>query len=175
MRIPRFPDPAATGTVTIGAEPDEAYSVISDPPSMALLAEETYSARWLDGVNAPAVGARFRGYNRNGPRRWATTCSITDADPGRRFAYEVTAPFNVPVSRWQYDIEATADGCKVTETSWVRVPRWFIPFSIAFTGVANRGGVNGANIAATLRHLKAYLERRPNLHTDARPVDTGTG
>lgn len=158
MHIPRFPEPAATGTVAIGAEPDEAYRVISDPPSMALLAEETYSAHWLDGATVPAVGARFRGYNRNGPRRWSTTCSITDADPGRRFAYEVTAPFNVPVSRWQYDIEPTADGCTVTETNWLRAPAWLLPFSIALTGVANRMGANDANIATTLRRLKAYLE-----------------
>lgn len=158
MHIPRFPEPAAMGTVAIGAEPDEAYRVISDPPSMALLAEETYSAHWLDGVTVPAVGARFRGYNRNGPRRWSTTCSITDADPGRRFAYEVTAPFKVPISRWQYDIEPTADGCTVTETNWLRVPAWLLPITIALTGVANRMGANDANIATTLRRLKAYLE-----------------
>ncbi|MWA07046.1 SRPBCC family protein [Actinomadura sp. LD22] len=168
MRIPRFPEAAATGTVTIGATPDEVYRVISDPPSMALLAEETHSARWLDGATGPAVGARFRGYNRNGLRRWSTTCSITDADPGRRFAYEVAAPFNIPISRWQYDIEPTADGCRVTETNWLRVPTWFLPFGILITGVADRASTNDANIAATLRSLKAHLETTPDLHTDRR-------
>ncbi|WP_329250886.1 SRPBCC family protein [Actinoallomurus sp. NBC_01490] len=174
MHIPRFPEPAATGMVTIEAEPDEAYRIISDPPSMALLAAEAYSARWLDGATAPAVGARFRGYNRNGPRRWATTCSITDAEPGRRFGYEVTAPFNIPLSRWQYDIEPTADGCVVTETSWLRVPSWFIPFGIAITGVANRADTNDANIATTLRRLKAYLEKRSSLRAEGRLTDAGS-
>jgi hypothetical protein len=166
MRMPRFPEPAATGTVTIGATPDEAYRVISDPPSMARLAEETYSARWLDGATGPAVGARFRGYNRNGSRRWATTCRITDAEPGRCFAYEVTAPLHIPISRWQYDIEPTADGCKVTETNWLRVPLWLLPIGIAITGIADRADTNNANIAATLRRLKAYLETTPDLSTD---------
>ncbi|MGW9046997.1 SRPBCC family protein [Streptomyces lydicus] len=67
-------------------------------------------------------GARFRGHNRNGLRRWVTTSRITDADPGRRFAYEVTAPLGVPVSRWQYDIAPSAKGCTVTETTWTRGP-----------------------------------------------------
>ena len=110
MRIPRFPVPAATGTVTVRATPAETYRVISDPPVMITFAEEAHGARWLRGATAAAVGARFIGYNRNGLRRWFTICRITDADPGRRFAYEVTAPPGIPISRWQYDIEATAEG-----------------------------------------------------------------
>jgi AcrR family transcriptional regulator len=139
------------------------------PPSSSQI-----DACWLDGAIVPAVGARFRGYNRNGPRRWATTCSITDAEPGRRFGYEVTAPFNIPLSRWQYDIEPTADGCVVTETSWLRVPSWFIPFGIAITGVANRADTNDANIATTLRRLKAYLEKRSSLRAEGRLTDAGS-
>ncbi|MFJ9851556.1 SRPBCC family protein [Streptomyces sp. NPDC101150] len=157
-RIPRFPDPAATGTVTIRATPAEAYRVISDPPRMTRLAEEAHRARWLGGATAPAVGACFRGHNRNGRRRWVTNCRITDADPGRRFAYEVTAPLRIPISRWQYDIAPAAEGCTVTETNWLRVPLWFIPFAILITGVSDRIGTNNAHIGTTLRRLKRHLE-----------------
>ncbi|UQA90706.1 SRPBCC family protein [Streptomyces halobius] len=157
-RIPRFPDPAATGTVTIRTTPADAYDVVSDPPVMIRLAEEAHRARWLGGATAPAVGARFRGHNRNGLRRWVTNCRITDVDPGRRFAYEVTAPLGVPISRWQYDIAPTAEGCTVTETSWLRVPLWFIPLAILITGVSDRIGLNNANIGTTLLRLKHYLE-----------------
>ena len=158
MRIPRFPVPAATGTVTVRATPAQTYRVISDPPVMITFAEEAHRARWLRGATAAAVGARFIGYNRNGLRRWFTICRITDADPGRRFAYEVTAPPGIPISRWQYDIEATAEGCTVTETNWLRVPAWFIPFAMAITGVYDRIGTNNANIGTTLHRLKAHLE-----------------
>ncbi|AJT67464.1 hypothetical protein T261_5848 [Streptomyces lydicus] len=157
-RIPRFPEPAATGTVTIRATPADAYRVVSDPPVMIRLAEEAHRARWLGGATVAAVGARFRGHNRNGLRRWVTTCRITDADPGRRFAYEVTAALGVPVSRWQYDIAPTAEGCTVTETNWLRVPLWFIPFAVLITGVSDRIGINNANIGTTLQRLKQHLE-----------------
>ncbi|WKX68874.1 SRPBCC family protein [Streptomyces sp. XD-27] len=161
MGIPRFPDPAAAGTVDIRATPAETYRVISDPPTMIRFAEEAHRARWLGGAEAPAVGARFRGYNRNGLRRWSTTCRVTDADPGRRFAYEVAAALGIPISRWQYDIEPTADGCTVTETTWLRVPLWFVPVAILVTGVRDRAGTNNANITTTLHRLKAHLETAP--------------
>jgi hypothetical protein len=161
MRIPRHPDAAATGTVTIRATPTEAYRIISDPPVMIRFAEEAHRARWLGGAKAPAVGARFHGYNRNGFRRWVTTCRVTDADPDERFAYEVAAPLRIPISRWQYDIEPTAEGCTVTETNWLRVPLWFIPFAMLITGVVDRIGTNDAHITTTLQRLKTHLETAP--------------
>ncbi|MFE0102385.1 SRPBCC family protein [Streptomyces sp. NPDC059009] len=156
--IPRFPEPAATGTVPVRASPQRAYDVISDPPVMIRLGEEAHRARWLGGARTAAVGARFRGYNRNGLRRWTTECRVTDAEPGRRFAYEVTAtPLRLPISRWQYDIEPTAEGCAVTETNWVRAPLWFIPLAILITGVADRPAHNSRNITTTLDRLAAHL------------------
>ncbi|MEU9112420.1 SRPBCC family protein [Streptomyces sp. NPDC048483] len=166
-RIPRFPDPAATGTVTIRTTPADAYRVVGDPPAVIRLAEEAHRARWLGGATAAAVGARFRGHNRNGIRRWVTNCRITDADPGRCFAYEVTAPLGIPISRWQYDIAPTAEGCTVTETNWLRVPLWFIPFAIMITGVFDRPGANNTNIDTTLQRLKRHLESPPPSAADS--------
>ncbi|MFG2290549.1 SRPBCC family protein [Streptomyces sp. NPDC048595] len=160
-RIPRFPDPAASGTVTVEATPAEAYRVVSDPLVMVRLGEEAHRARWLGGATAPAVGARFRGHNRNGSRRWYTDCRITDAEPGRRFAYEVTAPLGIPISRWQYDIAPAAQGCTVTETNWLRVPLWFIPIAVLVTGVSDRIGANDTHIGSTLQRLKRHLESPP--------------
>ncbi|GAA2094001.1 SRPBCC family protein [Streptomyces albiaxialis] len=156
--IPRFPVPAATGSVTVQAAPAAAYRVISDPPAMVRLAEEAHRARWLDGAATAEVGARFRGHNRNGRRRWATTCRVTDADPDRRFAYEVSAPLGIPVARWQFDIESAPGGCAVTESTWLRVPLWFIPFAVLITGVVDRIETNSWHIATTLRRLKRHLE-----------------
>jgi polyketide cyclase/dehydrase/lipid transport protein len=107
-----------------------------------------------------AVGARFSGTNRNGWRRWVTRCTITDAEPGRRFAYDVRTPFLVPIARWQYDIRPDGAGCTVTESSWLRVPPWFVPIAIWITGQPDRPGVNRNNIAITLRRLKEHLEAR---------------
>lgn len=155
-----YTEPIATGEVTVAAPAEAVYRLVSDPVAMASLAEEFYKARWIRGAKAPAVGNWFSGSNRNGWRRWVTHAEITEADPGRRFAYRVRTPFLVPISRWEYDITPTADGCRVTVTNWLRVPRWFVPFAIAITGQPDRVGTNVANIATTLRRLKEHAERQ---------------
>jgi hypothetical protein len=151
-------EPFSTGQVTVNATPDQVYELVSDPTVMAGFADEFYRARWLGGARKAAVGEQFRGHNRWGKRRWYTICRITDADPGRRFAYEVRTPFQVPISRWQYDLSPAGDGCVVLQRSWFRVPRWFVPMAIMITGRPDRRGVNNANIATTLANLKAHFE-----------------
>jgi uncharacterized protein YndB with AHSA1/START domain len=155
-------EPMAAGQVSIKASPEVVYRMVSDPTVMVGFSEELFRVRWQRGATGPAVGARFSGANRNGWHRWVTTCRITDAEPGRRFAYEVSTPFWVPVARWQYDLEPDGDGCTVTETNWARVPRWFIPFAILITGEPDRAGVNKSHIATTLGRLKEHLESRPS-------------
>lgn len=155
----RTSDPIATGQVTINATPAEVYRLVSDPTVMVQFADEVFRCRWVGDATEAAVGVKFRGANRNGWRRWTTTCRITDAEPGRRFAYEVVAtPFRVPISRWQYDLRPGDDGCTVTESSWLHVPKWFVPIAIGITGEPDRPGANNAHIAATLRRLKDHLE-----------------
>ncbi|WP_019634774.1 SRPBCC family protein [Actinomadura atramentaria] len=150
--------PLATGRVAIDAAPSAAYAVVSDPPLMASFAEEAFRAEWLGGIPGPAVGARFRGHNRNGRRRWSTVCTVTHAEPGRRFGYDVDTAFGLPISHWRYDVEPAGDGCVVTERVWLRVPLWFIPLAMLITGVVNRPGANKRNIATTLDRLKTHLE-----------------
>lgn len=151
-------EPTARGTVTIDAPASEVFAYVSNPVVMAGFASELVSARWLDGASGPAVGARFAGANRNGWRRWTTICSVTDFEPGRRFAYSVHTPFRTPISRWEYEVEETPDGCRVIESNYLQVPSWFIPFAIMITGEPDRVGLNKANIALTLHNLKRHVE-----------------
>lgn len=155
-----FEQPIATGRITVNASPAEVYRIVSDPPVMITFAEEAYRARWLGRPARAAVGARFRGYNRKGRRRWFTNCTVVAAHENERFAYDVDAPLGLPISRWQYDIAPADDGrgCTVTETNWLRVPMWFIPIAIALTGTVDRPAHNARNIATTLGRLKAHLE-----------------
>lgn len=155
-------EPIASGQVTINATPAEVYRLVSDPTVMVGFAEELFKVRWRGGATEAAVGAKFSGTNRNGWRRWVTWCEITDAEPGQRFAYEVSTPFKVPIARWQFDIAPGTRGCTVTQSSWLRVPPWFIPFAIMITGEPDRPAVNTANIATTLRRLKDHLESLPD-------------
>ena len=99
------------------------YHLITDLPMLASLAEENEAMQWHKGDKA-APGAVFKGANRNGRYRWTTTCTVTDAEPGRVFAFDVRY-MAVPIAHWRYDIASDGDGCRVTEQTWDRRPGWF--------------------------------------------------
>lgn len=92
--------PSVTVTVEIDANPDLVYGLITDLPTLASLAEEVVAMQLRKGDDV-RKGAVFVGRNENGGRRWTTTCTVTDADPGRVFAFDVRSGI-IPISRWQY-------------------------------------------------------------------------
>jgi hypothetical protein len=100
----------------------------------------------------------FTGLNRNGPKKWTTTCTVTDADPGRVFAFDVRHTV-LPISHWRYDIEPADGGCRVSERTWDRRPAWFAKVAWRATGVTDRADANSAHIEATLQRLKAKAEQ----------------
>jgi hypothetical protein len=151
-------EPTATGTVEVAAPAESVYALITDLGELTGLADETVRMRWVKG-GAAAPGAVFKGTNRNGWRRWTTTCTITDADAGKRFAFNVSHT-GVPISRWQYEITPSEGGCTVTESTWDRRPGWYKTPAGLVTGVMNRAGANADHIKATLQRLKARAETR---------------
>ncbi len=148
--------PDARAEITVEATAERVYSLLSDLPGLAGMSEEFAAGAWVDGAAEAAVGSRFRGTNRRGFRRWSTVSTVTDAEPGR-FAFEVTS-LGLPVSRWQYDIEPTPTGCRVTESTWDHRPGWFRPITTLATGVTDRGRENQRNIERTLVRLKEAAE-----------------
>lgn len=149
-------DPSASSTMQIAAPPETVYAIVTDLEAMSELAEETARMRWTKG-SAAAPGAVFKGTNHNGWRRWTTKCTVTDAEPGERYAFNVSHT-GVPISRWQYDIAASAGGCTVTESTWDRRPGWYKAPAELVTGVRNRADVNSEHIKATLERLKKRAE-----------------
>ncbi|MGO9042180.1 MAG: SRPBCC family protein [Mycobacterium sp.] len=149
-------DPDVAATVEIDARPDVVYGLITDLPTLASLAEEAVAMEWRKG-DAVRPGAVFTGHNENGGRRWKTKCTVTDADPGRRFGFEVRHTV-VPIARWQYDIEDADGGCRVTESTWDRRPGWFRKVAGKSTGVADRPAANAEHIRLTLQRLKQRAE-----------------
>jgi hypothetical protein len=125
---------------------------------MGELSPENRGGRWLGGATGAAVGARFRGHNANGIRRWSTSVVIRVADPGRELAFD-TAYCGVPVSRWRYTFVAAGEGCVVTETWEDRRPGWFKTPTGLFTGVPDREAMTARSIEHTLTRLKEELER----------------
>ena len=143
-------------SVTIAAEPAAVYSLITDLSAMASLAEEVHAMSWTKGA-AAAPGAVFTGRNRNGAKSWSTTCTVTTAEPGRAFAFDVKSAM-LPIAHWRYDIVATEGGCTVTESVWDRRPGWFKKFAGLATGVSDRDSANAEHIRLTLQRLKERAE-----------------
>jgi hypothetical protein len=75
-------------TAKVDADAGTVYRLVSDVIRMGEWSPETRSCQWLGTAGAQA-GARFRGTNQHGFRRWSTTCTVTAADDGRRFAFSV--------------------------------------------------------------------------------------
>lgn len=134
------------------------YDLLSDVTRMGRWSPETTSCRWLGAATGPQVGARFKGTNRHGPLlRWSTTCTVTEAEPGRRFAFVVDFA-GVPISRWAYDLVPTPTGCTLTE-SWTDLrARPLRIASVPVMGIADRAAHNRRNMAATLTALRLAAE-----------------
>jgi hypothetical protein len=104
----------------IDAAPATVWALVSDIERMGEWSPETYRTEWLDGASEPAVGARFRGYNRRSAlERWSTTPTIRVCEPERELAFALgikTRDFVV----WRYRLEPTNGGTLLTESVTVR-------------------------------------------------------
>jgi hypothetical protein len=149
-------EPSARSSVTIAANCADVYALITDLPTMAALAEEADAMEWTKG-DAARAGAVFKGHNTNRGKSWTTKCTVTAAEPGRVFAFDVKSAI-VPVAHWRYDIEPDEGGCRVTEQTWDRRPGWFLWPARMATGVGDRTSENAKNIESTLQRLKAKAE-----------------
>jgi hypothetical protein len=141
----------------IEADPGVVYDLVSDVTRMGQWSPETVSCRWLGGATSAVVGARFKGSNRHGWHRWSTTCAVTAAERGRRFAFEVGL-MGLPIAKWEYDIDAQGNGCRVTER-WIDArPGWMEKLSPLATGVSDRAEHNRQTMTDTLTRLKQVAE-----------------
>lgn len=145
----------------IAAPSERVWALVSDLPRMGEWSPENKGGKWAKGTTGPALGAVFRGNNRNGIRRWSTNVTVVGCQPGKLFEFAVTAG-PLAVAKWRYEFEDTENGCRVTE-SWAddRKP-WF-------TAIARVMGDHSADNAeqqmtATLANLAeaAEAEDAPN-------------
>lgn len=139
------------------APPERIWGLVSDVTRIGRYSPETFEAVWLDGAEGPAVGARFRGHvkrNGRGPTYW-TTCTVTECEPGRVFAFGVGSP-EKPLNVWSYRLEPSGEGTDVTES--FQLART-VPLRVywALLGWA-RGRTNREGMRTTLERIKAEVE-----------------
>ena len=141
----------------IAATPEALYAMVSDLPRMGEWSPENTGGRWGRGGRRAIVGATFRGSNRAGWRWWRTVVTVTVADPGRRFAFDVHFAA-VPISTWEYTFADADGGCLVTEAWTDRRPGWMRSLSQPVMGVKDRAAHNRATMEKTLQELKKSAE-----------------
>jgi hypothetical protein len=141
----------------VGAPAEEVWAMVSDVTRMGEWSPENTGGEWVGGATGPAVGAKFKGRNQRGWRRWSTKAEVVEAEPGRAFAFDISAGPLV-VARWSYRFEPTDSGCRVTE-SWEDKRGGVIKVvGRLATGVADRAEHNRQGMTTTLANLAKSAE-----------------
>jgi uncharacterized protein YndB with AHSA1/START domain len=139
----------------IAASPELLWAMVSDVTRMGEWSPETTACKWTKGASGPEVGARFRGANRRGVRRWSTTCEVTAADPGERFVFDVRVG-PIVYAAWGYELEPDGDGATRVRETWEDRRGWVMKkLGAVVSGVSDRATHNRAGMEETLRRLEA--------------------
>jgi nitroreductase len=121
---PRLSDgPGAVVEVDIKAPADVVWPLVTDINVGARVGEEFTGARWTDGFERAALGARFIGANQHpavGP--WETTCTVDRFVEGREFGWLTSDPER-PGARWWFEL-APIVGATRLRYSTVLGPGW---------------------------------------------------
>lgn len=144
-------------SLDINAPAADVYALVADLPRMGEWSPQTTRVVWRGGATGPAEGAKFRGDNKHGLLRWSTFGTVTVAEPGKEFAFEVGfGP--LPVARWGYRFEPLpGGGCRVTEYTEDR-RGIFLKKGSYLVGMGDRETMNRENMQVTLQRLKTAAE-----------------
>ena len=155
-------------SIVVAADPLDIYDVVSDPRRMGEWSPENCGADVATPDQPAYVGMRFSGHNRRGPLHWETRCTVTAADPGERFAFEVhRLRLRIPVvpaaaATWEYTFTPVESGTRVTGTWTDRRSHWpdflIAQFDRFATGGRQFADFQRESIAHTLESLKDTLE-----------------
>lgn len=142
----------------VAASPEKVWALVTDLPRMGEWSPENQGGEWLDGATCAAVGARFKGNNKNGDKSWQATVTVDVCDAPHKFVFSLKYK-EMHLSDWVYEIEPTPSGCRVTH-AWVEGPQWaeFAPLGKGISGVEDRASHNQRNMGVTLDNLLKALE-----------------
>jgi hypothetical protein len=142
-------------SIDIAVSPDVAFAAVSDLCAMGRFSPENTGGEWMDGAKGPALGASFKGSNTRESSTWWTVAKVTSFNPPVSFAFEVTYKV-FKIARWEYSIEVTPTGCRVSE-SWTDRRNALMRRSGDGDGFT-RAEYTKDSIRTTLEQLKRELE-----------------
>jgi uncharacterized protein YndB with AHSA1/START domain len=149
----------ATVSVTqdISAPAELVWALVTDLPRMGEWSPENLGGEWVKGATGAAVGARFKGRNKNGSKAWSTSVKVNEVDAPKKFSFSLMA-LGKNWCDWVYEIAPSGAGCTVTH-SWIDHRSKFANrLGKLVSGVADRSEHNRRNMEATLKNLKAAAE-----------------
>ena len=153
-----------SGSISIAADPETVFGLITDLPRMGEWSPENVGGSWQGGATKAAVGARFLGTNVNSAanKRWDVAVEVTELDEPARFVVR-TVFFGMTLAYWSYELEPTQAGVRVTET-WVDTRNRTMARLLGgkITGVPGlaRAEFTRRSIETTLANLKQTAEAR---------------
>lgn len=143
-------------TRVLPATPEAVYALVSDLPRMGEFSPENTGGSWVKGATGPAVGAKFKGTNAKGKKKWSTDATVTTAEPGKEFAFDVTAA-GMKVAGWGFSIEPAEGGSKVTHFWDDHRNAVIAKLTGMALGIPDRVSHNRASMEQTLEKMAAAL------------------
>lgn len=143
-------------TKVVAATPEQVYALVSDLCRMGEWSPENTGGTWVKGATGPAVGAKFEGTNQLGKKKWKTISTVTAADAGREFAFDVTAA-GMKVAGWGFSLEPADGGTAVTHFWDDHRNAAIAKLTGLALGVKDRAVHNKANMETTLEQLAAAV------------------
>jgi hypothetical protein len=160
----RYADgPTAEASVDVAAPAVRVWELVADIELPTRFSDELIAARWLD--DRRGRGARFVGRSSHpAAGEWETTCTVTELEPLRRFAWVVGDP-EFPSAEWRFDLEPL-DDTHTRVTQWARLgpaPSGLTPAIEAMPDkeeriVARRLEEHRANMQSTVEGIKGMAE-----------------
>jgi len=149
--------------IHVDAPRQAVWDMVTDIRRMGEWSPECYRTEWLDGATPPAVGARFRGHNRQRWLRWSVPARITAYEPPSRFAF-TTAQLGTDLNRWTYRFsDAPGGGTDVVETCEGLDDLLYLKL-VYRTILRDRRETRVAGMQATLQRIKQAAEAQVPAH-----------
>jgi uncharacterized protein YndB with AHSA1/START domain len=103
-------------SIEVAASPEQVWALVSDLTRAGEWSHEAEGGEWLGDATDAVPGARFRGSNRSGRWTWSRECEVLEVEPGRRISWRTIPSLRYrDSSRWSYELEPTATGCRITQ------------------------------------------------------------
>jgi uncharacterized protein YndB with AHSA1/START domain len=148
---------SCSASVVIAASTDEVWDVVADVTRVGEWSGECRGCSWVEGWEAAAPGARFRGRNRRGGFRWTRLNEFVAVDKPRRLVWRTVArPPYLDSVEWQVTLTEEPEGTRVSQSFEVlKIPK-AMEWAVGLAVPAHRD--RSTDLAEDLERLKAVIE-----------------